>query len=643
MSAAEIGYRVTTGFRTELEYRISRPWRTGNRLNQQQGFRWQPRIEAVNSTGHLSAADRICLGQLSILGLRTVAVDPIPNWNRDPKTGIEIPLVFGKKLDFRDHTLVGDIKYVWEINRHQHLVTLAQAYLLSRDSKYLATIRVHLDSWLEQCPYAKGVNWSSSLELGLRIISWSFVWSYLEITGDVGSVLGKNLYDRWLQSIYDHLRFIRGYLSLYSSANNHLVGELAGLTIGALVWPYWKDTQRWLHHGMALLSQELFKQTNPDGGSREQTTWYQHFVIDLFVLAGIACEMSGHRCSKDYWNRLSKMAWFLKSLMNVKGQIPMIGDADGGVAARVLLATETESIHSTIKTIAALTGDAALNHKMTNALDKSVWLVKEIPIECCRIDRSSSNSNAFPDTGYYVLGRDHDTRNEIKIIMDVGALGYERIAAHGHADALSLQLSVAGREILVDPGTYSYHSSQKLRDYFKGTAAHNTVRVDGLDQSVSSGPFLWTHHARAVCEYWNTDDREDELRAMHDGYLRLTNPVFHKRQVRFLKQHREIFVNDILEGEGEHLVEQYWHFSEDCIVTQHQENFHIRHGSVSVQMNIEGADVQIELCRGDHNRPAGWISRRYDQLAPTTTMIISTQFRRPVSIKTHFKVAIGDT
>src|SRR5206468_507056 len=81
--------------------------------------------------------------------------------------------------------------------------------------------------------------------------------------------------------------------------------------------------------------------------------------------------------------------------------------------------------------------------------------------------------------GYYILGADFDTPNEIRAVVDAGPLGYTAIAAHGHADALSFTLSVGGSEFLIDPGTCAYHTQERWRQYFRGTAAHNTLRVDG--------------------------------------------------------------------------------------------------------------------------------------------------------------------
>jgi len=170
-----------------------------------------------------------------------------PDWNRDPLTGKRIPLQFGKRLEYRDTARVGDIRHVWELNRHAELNTLAQAYALTGEMKYAEGCRTLLVSWFEQCPYPLGANWVSSLELAIRLNNWAFAWHLL---GGASSPLfesetGEALRRQWLNAIYQHCDFVAGYLSRHSSANNHLLGELAGLYIASLTWPCWKESAGW--------------------------------------------------------------------------------------------------------------------------------------------------------------------------------------------------------------------------------------------------------------------------------------------------------------------------------------------------------------------------------------------------------------
>ena len=164
---------------------------------------------------YLTAANDILKGRLVVFKRNVDTYDVVRCWNKDPSTGIHAPMGFGKRLDYRNQSLVGDIKYLWEPNRHLHLVTLAQAYLVSKNRVYLKALKLHIGSWIEQCPYLMGPNWSSSLEVSIRLINWSIVWQMIdgphsELFADETNAKFKG---DWLGSIFQHLSFISENLS----------------------------------------------------------------------------------------------------------------------------------------------------------------------------------------------------------------------------------------------------------------------------------------------------------------------------------------------------------------------------------------------------------------------------------------------
>ena len=168
---------------------------------------------------------------------------------------------------------------------------------------------------------------------------------------------------------------------------------------------------------------------------------------------------------------------------------------------------------SLLATGAVLFERPALKAKSGVFDDKSRWLLGDAGAAAyARIDASRAFPvrRAFPEGGYFILGEDFETPREVRLVADAGPLGYLAIAAHGHADALAFTLSVGGKPILVDPGTFSY-SSQPWRRYFRSTAAHNTVVVDDRDQSEYGGSFLWLEHANAVVETFRASGDEQTL------------------------------------------------------------------------------------------------------------------------------------
>ena len=192
----------------------------------------------VSTARYVMHAERIIEGRYRIFDLDECELGHPPEWNRDPLTGKRAPLTHAATLDYRDERLVGNIKYLWEPSRHLHIPTLAQAYALTGDERYAAALRVHIDSWLEQCPPDLGAHWTSSLELAIRLINWSIAW---QLIGGYESSLfadeeGRRFRERWLKSVYLQTRAITRKLSRFSSANNHLIGETAGVWIAAVTW-----------------------------------------------------------------------------------------------------------------------------------------------------------------------------------------------------------------------------------------------------------------------------------------------------------------------------------------------------------------------------------------------------------------------
>jgi len=239
----------------------------------------------VDHQPYIDAADRVLGGCFRIFSMENARIGFPPDWNRDPKTGVRAPLVFGKSIDYRLESNVGDIKYLWEPNRHLELVTIAQAWYLTRESKYLDGCRTLLDSWIKQCPYPDGPNWISSLEHAIRLLNWSFAWHLL---GGSGSDIftgtdGHDFRERWLHSIYQHSHFIGGHLSFYSSANNHLLGEYMGLFVASVTWPVWPESGEWQAFAKRGLEREALKQNAEDGVNREQGIWYHHEVADMLL------------------------------------------------------------------------------------------------------------------------------------------------------------------------------------------------------------------------------------------------------------------------------------------------------------------------------------------------------------------------
>lgn len=591
----------------------------------------------IDAQPYRAAADRIVAGRFNIFSLRAVDLGWPPRWNRDPLTGREAPMSFGKHLDYRNPELVGDIKYLWEPNRHLHLVTLAQAWALTGDAVYAHTLRLHLESWFDACPCGRGPNWSSALEAGLRLINWSVAWQLL---GGADSPVfnsdeGRRWRARWLGSIYQHARFVRSFLSFDSSANNHLIGEAAGLFVATVTWPHWPKMDHWRRLAQAILEREAHLQNAPDGVNREQATGYQQFVIDLLLPPLLAGQANGADFSQKFRSTAEALLEYLASIMDVGGHLPMFGDADDALVLRLDPADVPARHARTLLAVGAvLFGRPEFRHKAGSLGDGARWLFADAESRWLALPELPAGDTrlpvrrAFRAGGYYILGDKFETPDEVRLIADAGPLGYGRIAAHGHADALSFTLSLGGREFLIDPGTYAYHTQGPWRAWFRGTAAHNTVRVDGEDQSRQGGNFMWLKKASAFCSHWESKPHKDVFEGWHDGYRRLPDPVLHQRRIVLDKTARRILIEDRLQMTDEHEIELFFHCSEDCRVEPLADGYRLINGSRQIVLRLPRANnASHPLARGSTAPILGWISRRFDEKQPTTTLRWSSRLR----------------
>jgi hypothetical protein len=594
----------------------------------------------------IAAADKILAGRYSFFDLEDCDLGNPPQWNRDPLTHRVAETRRASTLDYRDERVVGNIKYLWEQNRHLHLPLLAQAHVLTGDARYAQAIQAHVDSWIVQNPVGRGANWVSALELAIRLINWSLTWQLL---GGARARLfatadGAGFRERWLRSVYEQTRMVANNLSRFSSANNHLIGEAAGVYLAATTWPRWADVRAWGESCREVLEKECHKQNAPDGGNREQAFGYQTFVLDFLILAGLAARARGEDFSPVYWRRIEVMIDFLASMTDTAGRMPMVGDADDGYVVKLASEPGFSPHGSLIATGAVLFERPDLAAKAGAVDGKTVTLLGVQAVRRLAHLKQRARGGFRPqlqvtESGYFLLGTAFDTPDEVRMLVDAGPLGYLSLAAHGHADALAFTLNIGDREILVDPGTYAYHTEPQWRRYFRGTSAHNTVAIDGQDQSLQAGNFMWTDHARARCIEFEVGAERQRFVGEHNGYDRLEDPVIHRREIVFEPGERLIEVADMLRCEGEHTARRAWHFAEDCQVERTDTGLRIWSGKTQVLMEPLEELERVEIHRAGSAEQGGWVSRGFGRKAPSTSVVWQSRVRGVTVLRTRITYA----
>ena len=585
------------------------------------------------------ASDRILAGELKVFGQSVPMVNGLPDWNADPVTGSRIDSTFGLFIDFRHIGGGIDIKHLWEVNRHLWWVPLAQAYAQAGDRRALDALGRLLTSWLEACPYAMGPNWSSPVEHGIRLINWSLVWSLI---GGADSPMfegpqGERLRARWLDSIYQHIRFASDNYSYYSSADNHLIGEAAGVFVAAHIWDQWIETRRLRLEAKSILERELAKQFSEDGVGLEQALCYHKFSLQFLLASGLCGRANQDDFSSAYWSRIESSIGFLASMMDCAGNVPAIGDSDDGEVWSFGHAVGFNSYRSLIAIGASLFGRTDLQDKARGIDDREDEQVPWLFLGSApNTDQSSVKDlpTSFRAGGYVVFGDSLHSKEEFRVTFDCGPLGYNRIAGHGHADALALLVSWKGEPLLVDSGTYCYNAEPDYRHYFRGTHAHNTLVVDGRDQSDYGASFLWLRDVNSSLLEDKQESDSRILHASHDGYTRLKDPVVHHRRVMLHMHGGPLLVEDWLECTEPHEVELLWHAAPGARVRPVDGGWELHTHSHVLSISVAGASAECQVIEGAERPPQGWVSSGFYHRAPAPTLVARARLEPRQKLRT---------
>ena len=534
----------------------------------------------------------------------------------------EAPVVFNESVDWF-HCPHGNLDWTWELNRHAYFVTLGRAYAYTRDVRYVHKFRDLLLDWLTRNPV--GVdrpNWGSVLEVAYRVNTWLWAYHYfLAVSAFDDETLLTCLRGLWI-----HGRYLATNLE-YHVPNNHLLLESKALAMLGLLFPEFKDAGEWLRRGLSILWQQVRRQVGPDGVHGEQAIMYHQVITSELLEMLVLLENNGLATPTDVLGIFARMLDFERAITKPDGQIPLIGDSALG---------DSYLRFSTLNGGAALLGRDDLT---IGGLDEAtLWLVGSERVRWLRSrsgTSSTSDSRAFPDGGYFVMR--HGNGQGSYLIFDCGPFGYPPAPGHGHADALSFELYAGGRTLIVDPGVYNYHLGAEWRNYFRSTAAHNTLVVDSLDQSLLVGLWHVLRPAQATLHEWITAEQFDLVSGSHDGYTRLGSPITHRRYILFVKPEYWI-VLDLLNGQGEHRFDLYFHLAPDAQVSLDSTSgtAWVRHvdGVGLMICPVRNGGAQAQVITGSLDPIQGWVSQYSGEKRPAPALRYSQVTTAPARFGT---------
>jgi len=472
-------------------------------------------------------ANQIMDHQFPLLGL-IVSTGLDIDWRKDYPNGKSSPARYMRRVPYLDFEAVGDHKNIWELNRHQHLVLLAQAYLLTRKREYLIEVQREIESWFEANKFMRGINWTSALEVAFRALSWIWIWHL--VSNDMEPEFRKNL----LTGLFRHGCFLERNLSIYFSPNTHLLGEAIVLHALGTLFPAFPRADKWKSTGASHVVAEMGNQVRDDGSHFEQSTYYHVYAVDMFAFHLLL----NPEAPREYREKLGAMATYLEALLGREREIPCFGDDDGGrffhpygIKTRYGRASLAVASQMLRKDFCYADGDS---HEMA-----AWWLG---PAKSTARTWPFSGVRVFPDAGTAVV-----TKGQIQVHFKYGPMGPGN-AGHSHADLLSFTVRDGEEQLLIDPGTFTYARDPQWRDWFRGTSAHNTVVIDGMNQATPSGQFKWTDKPESALE------SEEPLAAIcrYHGFA-------HRRRLVWKDPTTLIVVDEATGPGGDHEVAQMWH------------------------------------------------------------------------------------
>ncbi len=495
--------------------------------------------------------------------------------------------VHWSRINYRDTAAIGDPKQIWELNRHQFL----RHWILSTDisiQERVDAVSHLLLQWIEKNPYGRGMNWTSSLELALRLMAWESCLTSL----------GKNNFDPQVievveASVVEHCLHLRQQPSLYSSANNHRVGELVGEMAAAAMFPDHSTLSSAAKKAWALLQIEARRQVTRDGICREQAYYYHAYTMLYFKRAASYAKSLFLAVPPCFTDLTQKMQDALDAVTDEQGNWFEIGDRDDGdLHALQPLQEEPQSV--------SVPARIGFFH--------------------------------YQDGGYAVW-----KTPAFHLLFRCGQFGYPSIAAHAHCDQLSVLLKMNNKDILTDSGTGSYHENETWRRYFRGTTAHNTIRVNDEDQAEYGGPFLWNTAPAGVI----SEALPAKVIGSTNAWICRLYPVTHQRSIEFDPENIDFLrVHDNLmpESHADHSrkYELIWNFGLGITVHSDETNSNIQKPSdvfyltiilehePILRMTISLSDLSwCAIHHGDESLPAGFYSRKLGERIPITQVRIT--------------------
>jgi hypothetical protein len=568
-----------------------------------------PKIEGPWAAHALAGAEELLAGKMQYFSslLADVGGPDHMDWLRNPFTGQRS----SADRHWCDYPIFdplrGDVKYYWEPSRFCWVYPLVRAYSATHDDRYAEFFWRMLESWMASNPPNRGPNWACGQETSIRTLScivalyafWNSPASTDERIASLACLIAGSA-----ERVAKNVNFA------IAQKGNHAASEAAGLFTIGMLFPEFRNSNRWRELGQKVLEDECRQFNWQDGSYIQHSMNYQRMTLRNYLWCIRLGQLNGLSFSDLVLSRMDKAWKFLYQLQDEDtGRVPNYGHNDSSMILplnscdyldyRPLINSLHYCLHST-----NLYKDGPWQEDL-------VWLFGPQALHA----PSKSPKRKSSD---FLIGGYHSLRGQDAWAM-VRCHSYH--SRPSQADMLHLDLWWAGVNVLRDSGTYSYYDpKENWHMYFTSTAAHNTVMVGGQDQMTKAGRFRWHtlltsrffgHIGRGPLELWQGE---------HYGYQRLPSKATHRRTVLRLGDAYWLIVDDIL-GQGQERTELFWHIP-DLPVTQEDNriSLHTRAGPMTLSIWCNAQKSNLQVVKGQESpRRLGWDSTHYGQRTPAPT------------------------
>lgn len=555
-------------------------------------------------------------------------ITEIDKFRYDYKNNLSSEIKFHGFINKQNFDKVGDIKYVNEISRFHYFPVICAYACFKKDNSLSAKAEKMILTWIDQNPYLHSVNWKSGIEVGIRLINWVYGYQFLK---------KANLYESkfeqiFNQAIYHHIKYLRNHLSLYSSSNNHLTAELSGIIIGCSFFTF-RNSERWLNEAIKLLFSHILNIFHPDGFSREQSTHYHYFKLQLIILCFSRLQKLKKEIPATVYQRIENSIEIL-SYLNYSGNFLEIGDSDDGFVFYPYIDTRFNPYYSLLNSSKYILRNKYL---YSNRLDLPTYFIvgdRASEIKTAGTKESQIQTKLFDKSGYLIL-----RENSSFLIFDCGNLGYPPLYAHGHADALSFILYQDNLPFLIDTGTFQYHKNQsEWREYFRSTKAHNCISIENSSQAKSSGRMIWQFPYKTSYPVFE----ENEIKISCKGTIEFPtkkSTIIHERTVEYDRLRKEFAIKDKLTGDNKFGCQFYLHFHPKVNIYHSGPSLKLTHDHIKVELYNTHFE-QARIFKGNSENRLGWYSPSYDCILPCYSLELNMNVNRTIYLETLIKTII---